>query len=249
MPKPTGGLLADLFGHGQQQGGDYSKNRAHGKILAKSPNTQKWIKEVQAVRAANPGMSYQEALMEASANRKRRDSSYLDVAHRPRSEGGQKLTGRRASAVKCSGRVCPGAYDRPATHYKERSHTVMTLGSATNALRNYYRLKLAAGKFDTPTGAKKPRSPATRATAAMRKDISTMKGKKPLVPCPTRTVTYTRKDGKTITRRIAVKTPECRDNWVYRGRPGTYDMKDLDWATGKASPAYGKKKLSKPRGF
>jgi hypothetical protein len=245
------GILDSLFGsqkkqqQQQQQGGSrgdgYAGHRQRGRAGANEliAASATWRAEVQAVRDRQPNLTFKEALQQAAAARRARgipSSKYVPK-------------GRSASRVSCApGKKCPGAYDRPASPYQKRSHRLVTLGNAKNLLREFYRAKLHNGEFSTPTGAKRPQRPSSRASGAMRKDISRKAGTHPLSGCPTKQIRVTYKRGplagKTVVRNVAQRSDECADSWLYRARPNVHDMRGLDWGVGKSSPAYGKRRLS-----
>lgn len=238
MSRQQGGLLESLFGQQkagwqqrqqqqQQQGGaqqeggaGYAAQRARGRAAAASlvSASAAWRAEVAALHT--PGTSLKEALQAASAARRAANPTYQTLAerHAPR--------GRSAASVRCQeGKACPGAYDRAPSPYKARSHRVMTMAAARHALREFYRAKLHAGVYSTPTGAKRPQPAASRATGALRRDISRVR-KNVLSACETRPVTYTRK-GKSVTRQVAVNSDACRDSWLARRNP-RYDVAGVD---------------------
>lgn len=196
-----------------------------------------WLDEVRAVQAQNPGMIWSDALRAASLARRANRPNYKSVKERVVSG----YTGRTAAAVDCPpGKPCPGAYNKPApTTYRpgKRLHRPLSEAAAVKALREHYR---SLGHSGTMKSMKS-------ATSGMRRDISLKRKTQPLTACGTRTITVKKPNGGTGTRRIAVKTPECADSWLYRSAPRRHDLVGVDYGEGKDSPAYGKRKLYKKR--
>lgn len=249
--------LAAGAGEAKGPGNGYQWHRSRkGKSAEVSFNksardkTKAWRDEVKAIadtleRTANGKINWPEAMKRASELRKTRNSNYKTT----KEERVSALKGRTASSVNCPpGTHCPGKYTRTAKSYVKRNKRVMTLNSAKDTLRKYYRNALANGKFATETGVLKPQSERARATGAMRKDISSKRKSKPLTACPTRQIVYNRRNPRTglvqtITRRVAIKTDGCADSWLYRKSPSKRDIKGVDYGEGKNSPAYGQRKL------
>lgn len=246
MSRQQGGLLESLFGQQKQQGGwqqqqqqqqqggwqqqdggaGYAAQRARGRASAAAlvAASAKWRAEVAALHT--PGTPLREAMQAASAARRASNPKYQTLAEQ------HPLKGRSASSVRCAaGKPCPGAYDRPASPYRKRSHRVMSMAAARHALREFYRDALHSGRFNTPTGAARPQSAASRATGALRRDISRVRKDHVLPACKTRPVTYTvsrgKLAGKTVTRQVAVKSDECADSWLARRNP-RFDVAGVD---------------------
>mgnify|MGYP003383980550 CR=1 FL=1 len=237
------------------------KNLTVGKKLpwestAKSGNEKRkqWHAEVKAI-VASRGITYKEALKVASAQRKEKIPGYKTVRERVIGS----YVPRVASNVKCSGSVCPGRYNksagktyRPNAHKGPKRH--LTVESASHVLREHYRKKAISAAPDsipsTDETARVIKKSLARHTSAMRHDISKKRKGTPQSPCPTKTITYMRK-GKQVTRRVIDKSAptykDCRSNWLYRNDPSKLDMVGVDHGTGKDSPAYGRKRLSKVR--
>lgn len=226
---PRNGLLNQMF---QSGGAGYARQRASGKQLTNLRSKgglekrDAWIAEVKAVQRET-GMSYSDALHEASVRRQNRDPSYR--THKQRVMANYKPRSRSAVLAECArngSRACPGAYDRPATSsYRpgRRNKRLMTEKAAVAALRKHYReMGRASGNMKS-------------ATRSMRADISRKRGRV-LTPCPTQL------DSRG--RRVAVRTDECADSYLFRGEGARrYDMAGVDDGIGKRSPAYGKRLL------
>jgi hypothetical protein len=169
-----------------------------------------WLNEVRAIYRGGQ-VPWKQALQQASKNRTDKEG-YLSVKDRTIAS----YKGRNASSVKCQAdrpggkAVCPGRYTKPAsTEFRPQGHKnkrVLTQEAAKTLLRDYYR----------------SRKDLIKAQIAMKKDMST-KRNRALEACPVKTIT----DSLNRTRSIAVKTPECADNWLYKN-PGKYDMKGID---------------------
>ena len=182
-----------------------------------------WLEEVAAVKRANPKLSHAEALKQASAARKQAIPGYKTVKQRV-------VQARKPRQYyKADGSV--GKF-RPAGPYQKRSKQLMTVDAAKNALRAFYRQKIGL------------KTSNKQATTAMRRDISSKtKSTRVLTPCPTKTITYSRRNPKTgklvrVTRKVAVRTEACKRSWLYRKNPHKDDMQGVDNGLGRASPAY-----------
>ena len=255
-----GGLIEALFGdqkggkhHGgdwhskKQHGGDWHSKKQHGGASGDGyswhrqnavnnlgstgrAKRDQWLDEVRTVHEG--GVPWKDALKQASTNRQAVSGVYR--THKQRVIDAYKP--RNADSVRCTpGKKCPGKYDKPATAtYRPgaRSKRVMTEQAAVAALRKFYReVGLAKGNMGN-------------ATKGMRQDISKKKGMKALKPCGTSTITVTRKDGVTYQRRVPVKTADCADSWLYRGKGvRRHDMQGVDAANKKISKASGKSKM------
>jgi len=265
----VGGLLDALLNDGVQRGGadsygwhrgpsgieGFSNSRSH--LLNKKqlpweavPATgenkrQAWLNEVSQVQGLR-GISWREALQEASRQRKQNIGGYKTVVERTT----ESYTGRTADTVACV--ECPGKYDkevarspdgtivyRPNAHKSQRRH--LSAEAAKNILRKYYRDRADQTKH----GLK-------RATTKMRLDISKTNTTRALqTPCPTRLITVNKADGTTYRRKVVDRShtgfEDCRSNWLYRDSPSKFDMQTIDHGEGKKSPAYGKRRLYKKR--
>lgn len=238
----TGGLIEALFGeqkggstqHGGAAGDGYSWHRLNAvNNLGEDGRARRdqWLDEVRAIHDGGR-VPWKDALKQASVNRQTRNTAYR--THKQRVVTSYKP--RDASAVRCTpGKKCPGKYNKPATasfRPGARTKRVMTEQAAVSALRKFYReVGLSKGNM-------------TNATKGMRQDISRSKGKKALKPCNTRTITVTRKDGVTYPKRVPVKTADCADSWLYRGKGvRLHDMEGVDNKNKNTSKAYGKRKL------
>lgn len=225
----SGGAAGDGYGW-------HRSNAINNLSAAGVAKRDAWLDEVRQV-ADEMNMSWKDALQEASRRRASR-SGYQTVKERV--IAGYKP--RVASQVRCqAGRACPGAYSKPAaTTYRPGAHNkrLLSQDAAVKHLRSYYRERGAAAG-GSPTAMK-------NATKAMRQDISRLKrGSRKLTPCPTRVInvkaTATRPAHQ---RRIVMKTPECADNYLYRGvGVRRYDFEGVDDGIGKKSRAYGLKRL------
>ena len=211
----------------------------HGKGEIAVKRRDEWINEVKAIQKEK-GISYKEALAIASELRKKKAESsgkkYLAVRERrlKRPDGSfDRTTGICTDPKNCVAlgrKVDPsrsfiGNYQREGGSYAKRSHRRLTLNAATELLRNYYRDRISKG-MDIKT------ANANLIRSVSRKHSSV----DPVPPCPTKTITL--KNGKT--RKIAVVTPECKDNWLYRtANPNVKyrDMIGLDHGESKKSPA------------
>jgi hypothetical protein len=172
-----------------------------------------WLNEVRKIYQTRK-VPWREALAIASSNRVSSKPSYQSVKKRVIAS----YTGRKAANVKCTGIVCPGQYDREAsTTYRPQGHKnrrVLTQAAAMTLLKKYYSKRGALT------------NKLIEAQKAMKTDIS-KKRARALEPCPVKEVV----DRNGVTRRIAVKTPECADNWLYRNG-NKYDMKGVNNGSG-----------------
>jgi len=202
----SGDALAPGAGEAKGSGSGYGWHRSRrGKSAAVSftktarDKTKTWRDEVRDIaetlpRTANDKLNWPQAMKIASHRRKQANPTYKTT----KEERVSALKGRTADTVDCpQGIRCPGKYTREAKGYAKRNKRVMTLNSAKDTLREYYRNALANGRFATETGVLKPQSEKTRATGAMRKDISSKRKSKPLMACPTREITYRRRNHRT----------------------------------------------------
>lgn len=253
MPRQIGGFLENLkqtggaarpTGYNSQRSSLADRRAGTGSAaaLAGESKRQQWVNDIKAAfesAGRNPdtgkyNITLKEAIAQATVQKQRREGTDYNPGqskYQPR--------GRRAYSFthyKSGQEVQVDA--RPAAGYAKRSHRRLSVPSAQKVLRDYYRSRIQPGDERS----------AKSATRGMRRDLS-MDSERGYNACPTRTITYMRRNPKTgvskrVTRRVTAPNATCTDNWLYRSNVTGHDMAGVD---SKGAPKRPQKRLYRRR--
>lgn len=251
MPRQQGGLIARLLNEGMQQGGakgdGYAGHRVRGRKNAAAlvNSSSDWREEVADLyQGGTNGMTYGEALHEASVARKEADATYKTVAERKRAalKGMRFGCKVRETDAQCGTR----RKAKEPAHRPRRSRRRISEAGAARLLRESYRNRMANDEFGD-YGER-----GRRATAGMRRDIS-VASKVLRQPCRTKEINVTAyrntKTGKMVkahTRHVvdpSDTSDKCRDSWLYRHALRRSDMTGVDDGQGSKGKYYPTRRL------